>query len=97
MPATLVATLAAAGMLAISSAPPAAATAGPIELELLGRFASGDPDGGSEITAYDAATKRMFVTNGVDETVDVVDLTDPSAPIAHHEGGRSGGRCRASQ
>ena len=80
MPTTLVATLAVAGMLAISSASPAGATAGPVALELLGRFASGDPDGGSEITAYDAATKRMFVTNGVDETVDVVDLTNPSAP-----------------
>jgi len=60
---------------------PAGATAGPIGLELLGRYASGNPDGGSEITAYDPVTKRMFVTNGVLERVDIVDISDPTAPV----------------
>jgi hypothetical protein len=65
----------------IGTTPPqAGATAGPIGLELLGRYVSGNPDGGSEITAYDAATKRIFITNGVTEKVDIVDIADPTAP-----------------
>lgn len=36
--------------------------------------------GAAEITAYDAQTRRLFVVNGANNTVDVVDLSDPTAP-----------------
>ncbi|MGB0695827.1 MAG: choice-of-anchor I family protein [Rhodospirillaceae bacterium] len=37
-------------------------------------------EGGSEIVAYDAATQRLFITNGNDDAVDVIDISDASAP-----------------
>lgn len=36
--------------------------------------------GAAEITAYDAASKRLFVVNGANGTVDVLDLSNPAAP-----------------
>jgi DNA-binding beta-propeller fold protein YncE len=37
-------------------------------------------EGAAEIVEYDPATKRAFVTNAGDVTVDVLDLADPSQP-----------------
>ena len=44
--------------------------------------ASGGPAivGASEIPAYDAASKRLFVVNGAAATVDVLDLSSPATP-----------------
>jgi len=50
-----------------------------IGLRRIGGFAHGGP-GASEITAYDAVSKRLFVVNGSLGTVDVLDLKDPTAP-----------------
>ena len=37
---------------------------------------------GAEIVAFDAATKRAFVVNGLTNSIDIFDLTIPSAPLA---------------
>ena len=37
--------------------------------------------GAAEITAYDAASKRLFVVNGAIGTVDVLNLADPTKPV----------------
>jgi len=37
--------------------------------------------GAAEITAYDSTTKRLFVVNGANGTVDVLDLADPTKPV----------------
>ena len=64
---------------------PLPASAGPpapeVVLTALGTYSTGLFDeGGSEITAYDPATRRLFVVNSGAGTVDVVDIEDPSAP-----------------
>jgi DNA-binding beta-propeller fold protein YncE len=50
-----------------------------IDLVKVGTWIGGGPQA-SEITAFDAVSKRLFVVNGALGTVDVVDLRDPSAP-----------------
>ncbi len=53
-----------------------------LEIQLLGRFETGIfADGGSEITAYDPRTKRLFITNGANNAVDAVSIVDPSNPV----------------
>ena len=75
------ATAVAATLLAVSGAASAIQPAKTLELEVLGSYASGIfDDGGAEITAYDASTRRAFVVNAGDGTVDVLDLSDPSNP-----------------
>lgn len=37
-------------------------------------------EGASEIVAFDAGTKRLFVTNSPANAVEVIDLSDPAAP-----------------
>lgn len=37
-------------------------------------------EGGSEIVAFDAATKRMFTTNGENDAVDIIDISDVTSP-----------------
>lgn len=49
-------------------------------LAALGAYDSGDGEGGSEIVAFDAATNQLFTTNGVDDTIDVIDVSDPVSP-----------------
>ena len=49
------------------------------QLSLIGRFESGLFDeGAAEISAYDAGSQRLFVTNAFDQTIDVIDLSDPA-------------------
>jgi 2',3'-cyclic-nucleotide 2'-phosphodiesterase/3'-nucleotidase/5'-nucleotidase len=59
----------------------AAPRASDIELRLLGTYATGEfGAGAAEIVAHDPKTQRLFVVNGADSTVDVLDASDPSHP-----------------
>lgn len=55
---------------------PLGGTAPEIGLSELGRY-QGE---GAEISAYDPASKRLFVTDAENAKVDIVDLADPAAP-----------------
>jgi hypothetical protein len=46
-------------------------------LRFLGRWTSGSGLGGAEISAYDAASQRLFVTNGKTNQIDIVDISKP--------------------
>lgn len=59
---------------------PIASAANGISIEFLGRANSGVGLAGSEIAAYDAASKRLFVTNGATNKIDFFDITNPAAP-----------------
>lgn len=48
-----------------------------ISLSPLGTFA-GDT---AEIVAYDSATQRLFVTNAETASIDIIDVSDPTAPV----------------
>lgn len=50
-----------------------------LTMEKIGSY-NGGKVGAAEITAFDAASKRLFVVNGANGTVDVLDLSTPSAP-----------------
>ncbi|MES2898861.1 MAG: choice-of-anchor I family protein [Pseudomonadota bacterium] len=50
-----------------------------LALEKIGAY-DGVSLGAAEITAYDAASKRLFVVNGANGSVDVLDLANPAAP-----------------
>ncbi|MEM9832007.1 MAG: choice-of-anchor I family protein [Bacteroidota bacterium] len=51
------------------------------DLQLLGTYQTGIfDDGGAEIPSYDPGTQRLFLTNGANKAVDVLDLGDPSQP-----------------
>ncbi len=57
----------------------------PIGLKLLGTYNQPNPEAAfdesaAEISAYDPGSQRLFVTNGADGTIDVLDLSTPSAP-----------------
>jgi hypothetical protein len=48
----------------------------------IGEYRSGVfDDGATEIAAYDAISKQLYVTNGADKTIDILDLSTPAAPI----------------
>ncbi len=52
-----------------------------LTLEPIGTYATGAFDeGAAEIAAYHAATRTLFVVNGNDDSVDLLDITDPTAP-----------------
>jgi 2',3'-cyclic-nucleotide 2'-phosphodiesterase/3'-nucleotidase/5'-nucleotidase len=54
-----------------------------LSLSFLGRFETGVYDeGAAEIVAYDATLARVFVVNAQAQTVDVLDIADPSAPAS---------------
>lgn len=47
----------------------------------IGRYQSGIfDDGGAEIVAYDSASQQLFVVNAGDNTVDVLDISNPAEP-----------------
>ncbi|MCH2214570.1 MAG: choice-of-anchor I family protein [Flavobacteriales bacterium] len=53
-----------------------------LNLNLLGTYATGIFDeSAAEIAAHDPATQRVFFVNSNDNTVEVLDITDPSAPV----------------
>jgi hypothetical protein len=71
--------LAVAALLAVATAP--AKNFKGIELTPIGTYATGVFERGSaEIAAYDPATQRLFVVNAAAVTVDVLDISDPTAP-----------------
>ncbi len=72
-------TLAVAGLAVATIAAPAAAQS--VELEFLGRYETGAFDeGAAEIVVYDADSGLAFVTNANANTVDALDISDPSNP-----------------
>ena len=60
----------------VNPLPPAPQPTNEIVLEKIGGF-EGD---GAEILAHDPASQRIFVTNGSDDSVDVLDISDPTEP-----------------
>jgi hypothetical protein len=54
----------------------------PVALGLvkLGGFTHQGGEGSAEITAYDSASKKLFVVNGALASLDVLDLTNPAQP-----------------
>ncbi|MEM1334122.1 MAG: choice-of-anchor I family protein, partial [Actinomycetota bacterium] len=47
----------------------------------LGTYESGATDeGGAEIVDFDPATDQLYVTNGFENTIDIIDVSDPTAP-----------------
>ncbi|HEX2223630.1 MAG TPA: alkaline phosphatase, partial [Thermoanaerobaculia bacterium] len=70
-----------AALLALAPAP-ATAQPGSIVLTPLGTYATGVFDeGGAEIVAYDAASKRLFLVSAVAARVDILDIRRPAAPV----------------
>ena len=52
-----------------------------IELTQIGRYDSGIFDeGAAEITAYDRDSQKLWVINGANSTIDILDLSDPTNP-----------------
>ncbi len=70
-------TLAACGGTDDVPAPPATPIS--LTLEKIGAY-DGIVLGAAEITAYDPASKRLFVVNGANGSVDVLDLATPASP-----------------
>jgi len=50
------------------------------ELSLVSRYVTGSGLGGAEIAAYDASSKRIFVTNGAKDSLDIVDVSNVKKP-----------------
>jgi hypothetical protein len=85
-----------AGAIAAAAALAGLATAGPaaqdrdIALVKIGTVAAGPiadvfDNGAAEIPAYDRRSKRLFVVNGLDNVIDVYDLSNPAAPVEVEE------------
>ena len=52
-----------------------------ISLEVLGTYATGIfDDSAAEIVAHDPASQQLFVINGGNKTVDILDISDPTKP-----------------
>ena len=52
-----------------------------LTLEFVGRYSSGVfGESAAEITGYDAASRRAFVVNALEGSLNVLDMSDPSAP-----------------
>jgi hypothetical protein len=70
-------------LLAAASVSAVAISTGPAyaqaTLSFLGRYESGLA-GGAEISAFDPRSRRLFVTNGANEVVDIVDMSNPASP-----------------
>jgi len=50
-------------------------------LKYIGRWNSTSGVGGAEISAYDPASQRLFVTNGATNQIDIVNISNPRKPI----------------
>ena len=67
----------AAGSFAASSAGANTVPVNGSELRFVGRWTSGAGLAGAEISAVDKESKRLFVTNGAKNTIDIVDISNP--------------------
>ncbi|HEY6126481.1 MAG TPA: hypothetical protein VIV63_17640, partial [Steroidobacteraceae bacterium] len=70
----------AVAVVATCVAAPAAADS-PLGLNVLGTYSTGLGEASSEIAAYDKQSRRVFVTNAVSRSVDIVDVSTPAAPV----------------
>lgn len=51
------------------------------DMQFIGRYATNTYDaGGTEISAYDAATYRLFSVNGSTGDLDIIDISNPASP-----------------
>ena len=50
-----------------------------IQITELGRFIDGE-DGACEISTYDSTTTRLFITNADTDSIEMVDISDPTSP-----------------
>ena len=53
-----------------------------IDLERLGTYSQPEPaaafdESAAEIVAFDKKSESLFVTNGNDKTIDIIDISDP--------------------
>ena len=63
-------------------AAPATSPPGPLRVELLGAYRTGLFDrGAAEVLAHDPARHRLYVVNGADGAIDVIDMRDPTVPV----------------
>ncbi|WP_051568403.1 choice-of-anchor I family protein [Crocinitomix catalasitica] len=54
-----------------------------LKMSLLTSYSNGEEgDSSAEIIAFDKDSERLFIANSIANTVDVVDLSDPAAPVA---------------
>lgn len=75
-------TLAIALALACASPALAADESKTLDIAAIGQYDTGVRDeGAAEIAAYDPASKRLFIVNASTASIDVLDLTQPSAPV----------------
>lgn len=52
----------------------------PLQLVVLGTYSTGLGEASSEIAAYDAQSRRVFVTNAASRSIDILDVRRPAAP-----------------
>ncbi|NBY44814.1 MAG: alkaline phosphatase [Acidimicrobiia bacterium] len=57
-----------------------AADPGSAQLKFVARFDGGTGLGGAEISAMDAKSKRLFITNGAKNSIDIVDISNIKKP-----------------
>lgn len=50
------------------------------DLQRIGGYDSGLGEGAAEISAYDAGSRRLFVVNSVQASIDILSLANPAAP-----------------
>ena len=69
-------------VLASASAAHAGPTTPDVSLVPLGSYETGIfDDSGAETVAYDARSAQAYVTNAAENTLDILDVSDPSAPV----------------
>ena len=59
---------------------PALANGATVKITEISAIASGDGEGSAEIGTFHAASKRIFATNGVKNTIDIFDISDVANP-----------------
>ena len=59
---------------------PALANEAAVKVTEISSITSGDGEGSAEIATFHAASKRVFATNGVKNTIDIFDVSDVSNP-----------------
>jgi hypothetical protein len=59
---------------------PALANGATVKITEISAIASGDGEGSAEIATFHAASKRIFATNGVKNSIDIFDISDVANP-----------------